>query len=98
MNQILTHEDRAAHVKVCQARDKEQGMILPVEYYARLGDQASVNAWYYHDPASGHNRLYANTPDWIVELARKMRWISDKGVLSASKSNAVSGRFPKPNK
>ena len=76
---ILTYEDRAAHVNACQLRDQEQSIFLNADYYSRMGDQASVNNWYYYDPQSGHNRLYANTPDWIVELACKMRWIYEKG-------------------
>jgi len=78
---IYTPEDRAAHIKVCKARDARSIFgLVPVEgYYERLGDQASVNFWYYHDSTTGFHRLYANSPDWIVALARKMRWISDKG-------------------
>ena len=78
---INTPEDRAAHIEACQARDAQSifGLVAVEGYYERLGDQASVNCWYYHDSTIGFHRLYANTPDWIVALARKMRWISDKG-------------------
>lgn len=78
---INTPEDRTAHIGACQARDVQSifGLVAIDGYYERLGDQASVNCWYYHDSTIGFHRLYANTPDWIVALARKMSWISDKG-------------------
>ena len=82
INVICTPEDRVAHIKACKARDAQSifGLVIAQGYYERLGNQASVNCWYYHDSTIGLHRLYANTPDWIVKLARKMRWISDKGT------------------
>jgi hypothetical protein len=79
---ICTPVDRAAHIEACKTRDIQScwGLVTTEGYYERLGDQASVNCWYYHDSTIGFHRLYANTPDWIVALARKMCWISNKGT------------------
>jgi hypothetical protein len=78
---ISTPEDRQRHIDACKERDAESkwGLVPTPGYYEKLGDHASVNSWYYHDSSIGFNRLYANTPEWIVDLARKMRWISDRG-------------------
>ena len=78
---ICTPADRAAHIESCKVRDEQSifGLVNAIGYYERLGDQASVNDWYYHDSTIGFHRLYANTPDWIVALARKMCWIHEKG-------------------
>ena len=78
---IETPEDRLSHIEVCKTRDIESrwGLVKDPGYYEKLGDMASVNTWYYHEPSVGFCRLYADTPEWIVELAEKMCWISDRG-------------------
>ena len=78
---IYTPADRTTHIETCKANDLQSplGMVPNDNYYETLGNQASVNSWYYHDDPCGFNRLYANTPNWIVELAHNMGWIYDKG-------------------
>jgi len=78
---IETHEDRIAHIEVCRTRDIKSHwwLVKNEEHYERVGDHASVHSWYYHDTSSGFHRLHANTPDWIVETAKRLGWISERG-------------------
>jgi hypothetical protein len=41
-----------------------------------LGDIASVNCWRAHDPNTGYQRFFSNTPKWVLEIAKKRRWIA----------------------
>ena len=77
---IYTPADRAAHIETRKANDLQSawGMVPNDNYYETLGNQASVNSWYYHDPR-GFGRLYADTPVWVVELAKKLNWIHERG-------------------
>lgn len=68
---IRTSEDRIAHIEQCKAWDAEWraehgGNIPPDRHYENVGD-------------IGHERLYVNTPDWIVEIAVRRCWISECG-------------------
>ena len=78
---IETHEDRLAHIEACQTRDLNSpwGLVESNEHYEKVGDHASVYSWYYHDPSIGFHKLHANTPDWIVETAKRLGWISERG-------------------
>lgn len=78
---IETPEDRLAHIEACRTRDinSSWGLVKNEEYYEMVGDHASINSWYYHDPLVGFHRLHANTPDWIVETAERLEWISERG-------------------
>ena len=81
---IRTPEDRTAHVEQCKAWDTEwraeHGGNIPSDlHYETVGDIATTNDWYYHDSNIGYLRFYANTPDWIVEIAINRCWISDRG-------------------
>jgi hypothetical protein len=85
-NQITTHTDRLWHMERCRKQDRdwkqEHGGNLPFEqHYENVGDIASTNSWMYHDPQKGHYVFYANTPDWIVDIAVRQFWISERGEL-----------------
>ena len=83
---IATPEDRLSHIKLCRARDIKShwGLVKNEEHYERVGDNASVYSWYYHDPSIGFHRLHSNTPDWIVETAKRLGWISERGERKLS--------------
>lgn len=81
---IRTPEDRIAHIEQCKAWDAEWraehgGDIPPDRHYENVGNIATVNDWYYHDENIGYERLFVNTPDWIVEIAINRCWISERG-------------------
>ena len=81
---ITTREDRLAHIEQCRKWDMEWqaehgGSITSECHYEIVGDIASTNDWYYHDTVLGHLRFYADTPGWIVDVAVKRCWISERG-------------------
>jgi hypothetical protein len=97
-NLITTHTDRLRHMEQCRKWDiswqREHGGILPSEqHYENVGDIATFNSWIYHDPEIGFHRLYANTPDWIVDIAARRYWVSDRGELTlcANCNNSEGG-------
>ena len=82
---ITTHTDRLRHMKKCRKWDRawkqEHGGNLPSEqHYENVGDIASTNNWMYHH-FKGYCVFYANTPDWIVGIAIRRCWISERGEL-----------------
>ena len=78
---IETREDRIEHIRQCRDTDRKSrwGEVKNPRHYANLGDIASVNCWRRHNPRTGFEEFYANTPDWIVEIAREHRWITTVG-------------------
>jgi len=61
----------------------EHGGNIPSErHYENVGDIATTNDWYYNDNRIGHQRFYADTPDWIVKIAVRRCWISERGDQS----------------
>jgi hypothetical protein len=86
MARIKKPADRAVHIQACKRQDQEWnqehgGKLPPEQHYENVGDIAATNNWLYHDPGIGYHRFYANTPDWIVEIAVRKGWISDRGEL-----------------
>ncbi len=84
---IATPEDRIAHIEQCKKWDTEwqaeHGGNIPSErHYENVGDIATTNDWYYNDNRIGHQRFYADTPDWIVKIAVRRCWISERGDQS----------------
>ena len=81
---ITLPEDRIAHIEQCRKWDAEWqadhgGDIPSKHHYENVGDITSTNDWYYHENNVGHLRFYADTPDWIVEIAVDHCWISERG-------------------
>lgn len=81
---ITTHTDRLRHMEKVRKWDiawqRECGGHLPSEkHYEDVGDIATVNNWMYHD--KGYRVFYANTPDWIVDIAVRRCWSSERGEL-----------------
>jgi hypothetical protein len=78
---IETREDRLEHINQCRAADRKSrwGEVKNPQHYANLGDIAAVNCWRRHNSITGFEEFYANTPEWIVEIAREHRWITTVG-------------------
>ena len=78
---IEIREDRLEHIRECREADRKScwGEVKNLMHYANLGDIASVNCWRRHNPETGFEEFYANTPDWIVEIAREHKWITTVG-------------------
>ena len=78
---IETRADRLEHIRQCRESDRKScwGEVKNLMHYANLGDIASVNCWRRHNPQTGFEEFYANTPDWIVEIARERKWIATIG-------------------
>ena len=78
---IETREERIKHIGECRESDRKSrwGEVKNPRHYADLGDIASVNCWRRHNPETGFEEFYANTPDWIVEIARERKWITTIG-------------------
>jgi hypothetical protein len=38
-----------------------------------------VNTWLYHDLQTGFEKLYADTPAWVMEIAEKNGWVAERG-------------------
>ena len=95
---ITTPADRLRHMEKVRKWDiewkREHGGNLPREeiHSENIGDIASVNNWMYHHP-KGYSVFYANTPDWIVDIAVRRCWISERGELTlcANCNNRESG-------
>lgn len=78
---IETREDRLEHINECRAADRKsrRGEVKNPKHYENLGDIAAVNCWRCHNSETGFEEFYANTPEWIVEIAREHRWITTVG-------------------
>lgn len=86
-NLITTHTDRLWHMQKCRKQDRDHqarhGDHIPSErHYETVGDIAAVNDWRYHASAIGHECFYINTPDWIVDIAIRQKWICTRGELA----------------
>jgi hypothetical protein len=81
---IKTPADRQAHIEWCREKDRQSrwGEVPSPRHYENLGDLASCNDWWFHDPRIGFLRFYADTPDWIVTIAKSRQWISEKGGMN----------------
>lgn len=96
---ITTHTDRLRHMEKCRKWDRawkqEHGGNLPSEqHYENVGDIASTNNWMYHQ-FKGYCVFYANTPDWIVGIAIRRCWISERGELTlCTNCNNIEGGCP----
>lgn len=76
MKRITTNEDRDAHVSNYLAKYPH---LAKCEGHAeQVGDMASVNANMFHNPNTGFQEFFADTPEWIIEIARKNKWVTTK--------------------
>jgi len=78
---IETRTDRLEHIRQCRESDRKSrwGEVKNPRHYPDLGDIASINCWRRHNPQTGFEEFYANTPEWIVEIARERKWITTIG-------------------
>ena len=78
---IETRTDRLEHIRQCRESDRKSrwGEAKNPRHYPDLGDIASVNCWRRHNPQTGFEEFYANTPKWIVGIAREHKWITTIG-------------------
>lgn len=72
---ILTRLARRSHI--AKATRKEQGR----DHRELVGDLATVNSNYMHNPDTGHHEFAKDTPAWIVSIAARRKWISTVGHL-----------------
>lgn len=81
-NRILTPADRQAHIDKCRRLDKESqwGEVQNPLHYKALGDIASVNDNRWHNPVTGFDEFYFDTPEWVVQIAVERKFISKVGV------------------
>lgn len=88
---IATPQDREEHIGFVaydwyawydQARIARPQKTWPenpsVDYLESVGDSASVNTWRAHNSMNGFEVFKADTPDWVVEIARRRKWITRK--------------------
>lgn len=47
----------------------------------KAADLAAANSNYMHNPATGHHEFAVDTPAWIVGVAQRRNWISNKGRM-----------------
>lgn len=89
-NIIATPQDREEHIGFVaydwyawydQARIARPQKTWPenpsLEYLESVGDIASVNTWRVRG-LNGFEVFKANTPDWVVEIARRNKWSTCK--------------------
>jgi hypothetical protein len=82
---IKTPADRHAHIEWCREKDRQsrRGEVPNSQHYENLGDIASCNAWWVRNSLTGYQEFRADTPDWVVTIAKSRQWISEKGGMNA---------------
>jgi len=65
---ILTPDERALHIL------KYGADFSCDESRELMGDLATVNSNRYHDPYTGYNEFYPDTPEWILDMAVARGW------------------------
>lgn len=81
---ILTRLDRLSHIAQVKARDDKD---RKGEYWELIGDSATLNSNQYHEPATGFNEFYPDTPLWISQMAVRRGWAS-AAILFGDERNA----------